>query len=106
MLTDIRPFRPAGEGFSGTLNTAVTGVSATISLPAIGGKSLRIANIGTQVVFVRMADVSGGAATVTNSFPMLPNTVETFWASVDVTQVTVIAAAAGSTLYVTIGESA
>lgn len=106
-MLDIRPFRPADENLSATLNTAVTGVAASVTLPAnFGGKTARIMNSGTQLIFVRLVTASGGAATVANSMPILPNTVETFFASVDVLSISAIAAAAGSTMYVTVGDSA
>lgn len=107
MLQDIRPFRPADENFSATLNTAVTGVAASVTLVlGMGGKSLRILNSGTQIIFVRLVTASGGAATLASSMPVLPNTVETFFASNEVLSVSAIAAGAGSTMYVTVGDSA
>lgn len=107
MITDIRPFRPVDENFSATLNTAVTNVAASITLVlGLGGKSVRILNSGTQTIFIRLVTAAGGAATVANSMPMLPNTVETFFAQNDCLTISVIAAAAGSTMYVTVGDSA
>lgn len=106
-MLDIRPFRPADENLSATLNTAVTGVAAAVTLPAnFGGKTVRIMNLGTQTIFVRLVSASGGAATVASSMPVLANTVETFFAANDVLTVSAIAAAAGSTMYVTVGDSA
>jgi hypothetical protein len=106
-MIDIRPFRPADENFSATLNTPVTGVASSVTLVlGIAGKTVRILNSGTQTIFVRMVSASGGAATVASSMPMLPNTVETFFASTDVLSISAIAAGAGSTMYVTVGDGA
>lgn len=107
MITDIRPFRPVDENFSATLNTAVTGVAASVTLVlGVGGKTVRIMNLGTQTIFIRLVTAAGGAATVAASMPVLPNTVETFFAQNDCLSISAIAAAAGSTMYVTVGDSA
>lgn len=96
----IRPFQVVQES-SQTL--AVTGSSQTLTLPARNGNgSIRIVVSGTQNVFWRY----DGAATVATSTPMLAGTVETFFLPKDVTDIRFIASAVGSTVYITIGESA
>lgn len=96
----IRPFSAVDQS---TQTLAVTGTSQPLALPARNGNcSIRIVNNGTQVVFWRY----NTAATEAASTPILPGFVETFFLPRDATQIEFIAAGAGSTVYVTIGESA
>lgn len=96
----IRPFQAVQES-SQTL--AVTGVEQRLTLPtAIGNRSIRIVVVGSQTVFWRYE----GAATVATSVPQAAGFVETYFLPKDVTQISFIAAGAGSTVYITIGESA
>lgn len=94
----------AFEPTAGTLNSGdMTGSSITVTpftRPSDVNSSVRLANIGTQVVYVRL---DGTAPTTSTGFPMLANTVETFSMPVGSTTVKVIGAA-GSTLYVTAGR--
>lgn len=102
MQVYIRPFQPVLES---TLNLAVTAASQSITVPTPrngNGMTMRIVNSGTQTVFYNI----NGAAAVATSIPILPNTVETFWLPPDAITVRFIAAATGSTVYLTIGESA
>jgi hypothetical protein len=100
MMEYIRPFQVVQES-SQTL--AVTASSQAITLPTRNGNaSVRIVVVGTQNVFWRL----DGAAAVATSTPMLANTVETFFLSRDATTINFIAAATGTTVYITIGESA
>lgn len=98
MNTQGRAFRP----IAATQNTAVTNSNAAITLSpvSVATRQLRIANIGTETVFIRF----GTAATTAAGIPMVPNSVEIYTIK-DETTVNVIAAVGGSnTLYVTIGE--
>lgn len=105
MMQSIRPFGQI-QG-SNTSNIAVTATSQPLAVPVagIGVRSIRIANIGTQVIFLKFA-AGTSAATVTTDMPMLANTVETFLLPNDIGSINVIAAATGSTMYLTVGESA
>jgi hypothetical protein len=96
------PFQPDG-GANSTTNGAVTASSTQITLPAMGfdGGQLLITNIGTQTVFMAYGNVT---ASLTTSMPILPNTAQTISAPGGVTQISVIAAATGSTLYTTVGR--
>lgn len=103
--TQIRAFRPLGV--NRTVNIAVTTASQTLPIPdtPFGTRSVRMVNFGSQVIFIDFLN-SGtvGNASVTNSIPLLPNTVEVFTIGNDLGSIITIAAATGSTLYVTYGE--
>lgn len=95
-------FLPIGN----TADFAVTGTTANTQLrntmpgqPSV----VRLANIGTQTVFVAFGD-STVAATVADGFPMIANSVECFSIPAGATHVAAIASGAGSTLYATVGE--
>ena len=83
-----------------TVSGAVTGVSADITMAA-GADAVRLTNIGKQVVYWR---VNTGTASVTTDTPLLPNSSELFSVPPATTVIAAIAAAAGSTLYVTPGS--
>ena len=87
------------------MNLAVTASSQVlaVNIVPIGNRTLRIANIGTQTIFIAFG-VSTSTATVSTSMPVLPNTVETFFMRNENTHLAVIAGSTGSTIYVTIGE--
>lgn len=88
-----------------TANLAVTAsdqtVTVTQTIPAKGCQA-RLVNSGTQVVFFRF---DGTTVTVNNGIPLLPNTVEVFDIMLGAS-IHAIAAATGSTLYVTLGYGA
>lgn len=93
------PFLPRAGG--NTLNVAVLTTAANVpalSIQAEGG-SVRLANVGTQTVFVNFS----GAATVAAGMPILANTIEVFTIAPNTT-ISTIAAATGSTLYATVGD--
>lgn len=96
------PFQPAG-GVSSTTNIAVTASSQQLTLPSIGadGGSLVLTNIGTQTVFIAYGSVT---ASVSTSMPLLPNSSQVISIPGGVSQLSVIAAATGSTLYATAGQ--
>lgn len=96
------PFQPAA-GAATTSSIAVTTASQTLTLsPGVGsdGGSMRVANLGTQTIFVALGAVT---SSMTTSLPMVANSVEIFSLPGGVNTLSVIAAAAGSTVYVTIG---
>ena len=96
------PFAP-GAGATNTSNIAVTTVNQTFTLtPSVGsdGGSIRLVNSGTQTVFIAIGTVG---SSMTTSMPMLANSVETFTMGGGLFTLSVIASAAGSTLYCTIG---
>ena len=102
-LMYIRPFEVKAEATPIT----VTGTTANTAIgrSGVGTQSVRLANVGTQVVFFNLGKSSAVTATTSNT-PLLPNTTETFTLLNDITHIAAIAATTGSTLYVTTGESA
>jgi len=103
MMELVRPFGPV-QG-TNTSNAAVTGSSVATAVPVsgIGMRSMRIANLGTQNIFVKL-----GASTVTvttsTGMPILANTAEVILLRNDETHIAAIAATTGSTMYLTVGE--
>lgn len=98
----MEAFLPIGN----TVDFAVTGTtaSAALRIPMPGQPSVvRLANIGTETVFVAFGP-STVAATVADGFPMIANSVECFSLPADATHVAAIAGGVGSTLYATVGE--
>lgn len=96
----IRPFEIHNQN---TQNLAVTASNQTLTItPGIGNRSIRILVTGTQNVFFSY----GATAALATSTPLLANTVETFFLASDTTQISFIAAATGSTIYITLGEGA
>lgn len=95
------PFQPAG-GATSTTNAAVTASSAQFTLPPIGsdGGSLLLTVVGTQTVFVAYGNVT---ASVTTSMPLIANSAQTISIPPGITQLSVIAAGTGSTIYATGG---
>lgn len=97
-----RPFEPIG-GVATTQSVAVTGANQEVTLSNIAANrngAVRLSVEGTQKVFVAFG---GADAVVATSTPLFPNTVEVFSVPLGVTAINVIAAAAGSTLYITEG---
>ena len=104
MTTQIRAWKPFKV--NATVNTAVTGSNQTLALGAgvgLGTVAVRVANIGTQTIFIDFGTSNTVAATAT-SIPMLANTVEVFTIPNDVTHIAFVAGTTGSTVYVTVGE--
>ena len=99
----MQPFQPAPTAAS-TTALDVTAEDQTMTLSPNGGtqtRSLRLANIGTQTVFVALGTVH---SSVTTSMPVLANSVEVFTLPGGITTLSVIAETTGSTLYATIGD--
>lgn len=101
--SQLRAFRPLGV--NKTVLLAVTAASLSLPIPDVpfGTRALRVANIGTQTVFLDFV-TTVGVASVTTSIPLLANTVEIFTIGNDITALQAIAPAIGSTLYITYGE--
>lgn len=110
MQVAIRPFdiitNAQNAKAGGTVNVTVIASVATVAVsPAgVGSRTVRLFNSGTNVIFVNFGD-STVTATLTNSMPMLPNSVETFYFHNDWTTIAAISGATGNTLYATMGES-
>lgn len=99
----IQAFQPAPTAAS-TSALAVIGSNQTLKLSPNGGamtRSIRLANIGTQTVFVALGTET---SSVTTSMPILANSVEVFTLPASIDTLSVIAADTGSTLYATIGD--
>jgi len=92
----MRPFSPIGD----TTNIAVTATAQDMTLPSEArGDSLMLTNIGTQTVFVDFV----GTATAATGVPILAGSQVVF-GNTRKTTASVIAGAAGSTLYATRGD--
>lgn len=94
-MTTLFNFKPLPQG---TVSAAVTATAQDITFGATG--AIRLANIGTQVVFWKQ-DTGGASASA--DVPLLPNSAELFSVPPATTKISVIAAGTGSTLYVTPG---
>ena len=84
-----------------TVNIAVTTSAQNLTIgnaPNAGDESVRIANLGTQIVFINF----NGTSTL-NAIPILPGSAELF-STAGAGVISVIAAATGSTIYATIGN--
>lgn len=100
MSNFTRPFEPTGA----TQNEAVTSSAETVSLTgrlSDRDGAVHIYIKGTQDVFVTL---DGTTPTVNNGVPCPAGTVQTFAMPQGKTDVKHIAAAAGSTIYVTPGR--
>lgn len=100
------PFQPSGANVDPpTANTslAVTASVQQLTIPVIrsGVGTIRIVVSGTQEVAWSFGVAP--SLTLTNGVAMLPNTVETFTVPPNVTQISVVAAATGSTIRVHTG---
>lgn len=101
MQVSIRPFQV--HPTVSINNTAVTASNLSTNVPtAIGNRTVRITVEGTVSIYWAI----NGAATVAGSTKMLANTVETFFLPNDAVTIQYIAAATGSTISFTFGESA
>ena len=103
MMQYVRPFGQLQGANSATL--AVTGTTGRVAVPVsgIGFRSLRIANAGTQTIFVNFG-TSTVNAVIANDMPILAGSVEVFLLPPDITHVAAIASTTGSTMYLTVGE--
>lgn len=105
-VTLLRAFRPLGQ--NKTVNIAVTTSPQTLNFGVVpfGTQAIRLVNNGTATIFIEFGDptISPPTASAATSQPMLPGTVEVFTLDTTDTQISVIGSAAGSTLYVTLGE--
>lgn len=103
------PFQPSGAGqitVASSTTIAVTASAQQVTIPVVSsnGMTMRLANIGTQTVFWLYGNLAVTASGTAMGVPVLANTVETFTVPAGITQLSVIAAAVGSSLYVTVGD--
>lgn len=99
----VRPFSPVGS----TVNLVLAATSANVKVtrPTIGTQTLRLTNSGTAPVFVAFGKDNTVVATEATGFPVLGNESVNVLLPNDISYVAAIATAAGSTLYITTGES-
>lgn len=96
----IRNFEPLSGG---TQSLAVTGSDQLVTLTQVippEGCAAMLTNIGTQTVFVRL---DATTVTAANGMPVLANSQVTFGVNFGATP-RAIAAATGSTIYLTLGN--
>lgn len=103
------PFQPRASNQNppaGTTQQAVTASSAPMNLPATTPYETEttalFSNIGTQWVYWCYGTQAG--LTTANGVPLGPNTQQTFTIPAVVSTISVIAAATGSSLSVTVGD--
>lgn len=94
-------------------NTAMLSVgttSASVSIPAQPGNSIRVTNVGSNVVWFTTGPTGTtptavvALAGVPGSTPVLPNTTESFAIPSGNTVLAAVSNAAGNTIYVSSGE--
>lgn len=104
MMMYIRPFNQ-WEGLS-TVNLAVGTTSSNVAIPApnIGWRSIRLVNLGTDVVFFQLGATSAVTASASTSIPLLPNSSEVFLLPNDIAYVAAIGQSGGNTLYISVGD--
>jgi hypothetical protein len=109
MLSDVRAFRP--NWMIAAVNIAVTAASQFLLYPGLGntaGKTIRMSNIGSDTIYVRIAtskNNANAATTATPSMVMLPNTTEKIGIPEDFVGFNVIGAVGGtSNFYASLGE--
>lgn len=90
-------FQPTQQG---TVNAAVTGTSGDITFVPGSCNAVLLTNVGTQTVFWKYK-TAGAVASVDT--PVLANSQTVFYLPNGTNIIAVIAAGAGSTLYVTPG---
>lgn len=101
-------FAPSGN----TTNVAISNTSANVQFNTTaggasgfgGGYQVRLHNSSSQTVFVAFGQGSTTTASVSTGLPLPPGDVEVFTVPFQTAYVAVIAAAAGGTLYATVGE--
>jgi hypothetical protein len=91
-----------------TAALAVETTSSSVSIPLPAGNSIRITNVGANVIFVKTAS-SAPVATIPTvgtpgSTPVLPNSSVVFSIPAGHSSIAAISSAAGNTMYVSAGE--
>lgn len=89
-------------GVTGTVTASVTQITLPAAADAASGSTMRLSNVGTQAVSWCYGVAAG--LTATNGVVIPPNQSEKFMVPAGVTQISVIAAATGSSLNVTLGS--
>ena len=102
-MSTLLAFSAVGD----TVNLAVTATTQTIALTA-GTNNVLVTNIGTQTVFIKIGN-SAVTVTATNGYPLLANSTQAFSQTIsasntEATHCAVIAAAVGSTVYISTGD--
>lgn len=95
-MSSLFNFKPIPQG---TVNAAVTGVAADLTIVP-GASAVMLTNVGTQVVFFKF---NTGDASASADTPLLPNTQNIFSMPPGTTKINAIAVGAGSTLYASPG---
>lgn len=99
----IRPFEVQGD--SQTVAVTASNQSIAINASPLGNRSIRLLVIGTDPVYFTLTTGEDTAAVATST-PMLANSVETFLLRNEITHINVISTGTGSSLTLTVGESA
>lgn len=91
-------FKPIAQG---TVSGAVLGTTSDITIAAVGAEVALLTNVGNQTVFWKF---NTGGASATADCPIAAGTRMVVSLPHSTTKIAVIAAGAGSTLYVTPGN--
>jgi hypothetical protein len=96
-----QPFQPwYGSGQA----LAVTASNQTLTLKSVDSKQVRLQNIGTQPIYVRISDAADATVASTADFVIKSNDVPQVVSKGLGNKLSVIAPATGSTLYVMEGD--
>lgn len=91
-----------------TAALAVGTTSSSVSIPLPAGNSIRITNVGANVIFVKTSSSAPVAiipvAGTPGSTPVLPNSSVVFSIPAGHLSIAAISSAAGNTMYVSAGE--
>jgi hypothetical protein len=101
----IRPFD--WMRYANTVNIVASAATQNIQLlpqPAVGHRSVRIVNSGTNLSWVQFGKDNTVTAAVATSIPLLPNSELYLYVHNDETWAAIISTGAGNTVYFTIGE--
>jgi len=103
-LTQVRPFRPFGNNNTQSIAT-VSAVNQVITLPNVQAfRSVRVANLSGNTIFIEFGATSGVAASASNSIALPSGITEVYTIGNDIGYIGVISTGAGGAVYFTIGE--
>lgn len=104
MTTQTRAWKPLFE--NDTVSVDVTTTPGYIAFPKtpMGVRCVRLVNVGTSIIFFELTETPTATATVSNSIPLLPGTVEAFTTANDEIGIAYVGEATGSRIYITCGE--
>lgn len=97
-----RPFEPTDATQTDTVTATAKTITLTRAVSDVAG-TVRIANIGTNTIFIRL---DGVTPTNANAIAMIANSVEVFSVPTGKLTVKYIADATGNSIYVTPGRGA